>query len=117
VKAGSLQIRPGFSRFPFNPPQVMGQTKLNRRKRKPRNNPQAIFFNYRILALNGSPKSPFLTSTCRIFKKRKTIYATFFFLNTEDATCLLGKGQSKMSQTEADLPAPCMFFNMAHSSY
>lgn len=80
VKAGSLQIRPDFSRFPFNPPQVMGQTKLDRRKRKPRNNPQAIFFNSRILALNGSPKSPLLTSTCRIFnKKRQTEHMQHFF--------------------------------------
>lgn len=122
VKAGSLQIRPDFSQFPFNPPQVMGRMKLNWRKRKPKNNPQAIFSNSRILALknSGITTPDFCMQNCYEEKNRTYTYVYnnySFFWNTKDAPCLLGKGQSKMPQTEADLSAPCMVFNTAHSSY
>lgn len=54
-KTVSLGIRPDFSKFSFNPPQVIGYMKLNWTKRKPKNNPPAIFSNPRITVFtNGS---------------------------------------------------------------
>lgn len=118
VKAISLQIRPVFSKFPLNPPEVIGQMKLNWIKEN-QNNPKPSFPTPEFLPLITYLQHHHSRLLhVEFLRREKQIDAPnfFFFFNTEDATCLLRKGQDKMSPTEADL-VPRMFFNMAHSSY
>lgn len=53
----SLQIRPDISKFSFNPPQVIGQMKLNRIKRKPKTIHKPCFPTPESLSLNRGPQN------------------------------------------------------------